>query len=247
MTDFPRGFAFMLEGLRLIQRPRLRRFVLVPLLVNLLLFAGLLYAAYGWFQQLMAMVTGWLPAWLDWLQYLLWPLLAISALLIIFYSFTLVANLIAAPFNGLLAEAVEKHLTDQPLPGGESWKQLLKELPATLLAEVQKLLYFVLWAIPVGLTFLIPGLNLFAPFLWALFSAWMLALEYLDPPLGNHGLLFKAQRARARERRLLTLGFGTGAMLMTMIPVLNFIAMPAAVAGATALWVKGMKDLDQAE
>ena len=144
--------------------------------------------------------------------------------------------------SGLLAEAVEKHLTDQPLPGGESWKQMLKELPATLFSEIRKLLYFVFWAVPVGLTFLIPGLNLFAPFLWAVFSAWMLALEYLDPPLGNHGLLFKQQRERARSHRLLTLGFGTGAMLMTLIPVVNFIAMPAAVAGATALWVKGMKD-----
>jgi len=27
-----------------------------------------------------------------------------------------------------------------------------------------------------------------------------------------------------------------------MIPVVNFIAMPAAVAGATAMWVKELKD-----
>lgn len=241
MTDFPKGFAFMLEGLRLIQRPRLRRFVLVPLLVNILLFAGLLYAAYGWFQHLMNAVLSYLPAWLDWLQYLLWPLFAISALLIIFYTFTLIANIIAAPFNGLLAEAVEKHLTDQPLPGSEGWKQLIRELIPTLFSEIQKLLYFVLWAIPFGIAFLIPGLNLFAPILWGVFSAWMLTLEYMDYPMGNHGMLFKQQRRRAREKRMLSLGFGVAAMLLTMIPVVNFIAMPSAVAGATAMWVKKFK------
>ena len=244
MTEFPTGFAFMFEGLRLIQRPRLRRFVLVPLVVNFALFAGLLYLAYGWFQQLMELVLGYLPTWLDWLQYVLWPLFAISALLIIFYTFILVANIIAAPFNGLLAEAVEKHLTDQPLPGSEGWKQMLKELLPTLLAEMQKLLYFVLWAIPFGFAFLIPGINLLAPILWGLFSAWMLALEYMDYPMGNHGMLFRQQRQRVREKRMLSLGFGVAATLMTMIPVVNFIAMPAAVAGATAMWVRRFQEGD---
>jgi uncharacterized protein involved in cysteine biosynthesis len=31
-----------------------------------------------------------------------------------------------------------------------------------------------------------------------------------------------------------------------MVPALNFFAMPAAVAGATALWVGELKDLDAA-
>ena len=66
----------------------------------------------------------------------------------------------------------------------------------------------------------------------------MLALEYLDYPMGNHGLLFPEQRRRARERRLLVLGFGAAISGLTMIPVINFLVMPLAVAGATALWVE---------
>jgi len=31
-------------------------------------------------------------------------------------------------------------------------------------------------------------------------------------------------------------GFGGGLTLMMMVPVLNFVAMPAAVVGATRLW-----------
>ena len=49
-----------------------------------------------------------LGAWLDWLRYLLWPLFVLTAVLLVFYTFSLLTNLIAAPFNGLLAEAVEK-------------------------------------------------------------------------------------------------------------------------------------------
>lgn len=38
-----RGAAFMLEGLRLITRPGLRRFFMIPLLVNIGVFAGAIW------------------------------------------------------------------------------------------------------------------------------------------------------------------------------------------------------------
>ena len=40
----------------------------------------------------------------------------------------------------------------------------------------------------------------------------------------------------------LALGFGAGLMLMTLVPVLNFLAMPVGVTGATALWVERLKN-----
>ena len=43
---------------------------------------------------------------------------------------------------------------------------------------------------------------------------------------------------RLAQRRGISLGFGGGVMIMTSIPVVNFFAMPVAVAGATLLWVE---------
>nr|MBP8024433.1 EI24 domain-containing protein [Chromatiaceae bacterium] len=68
--------------------------------------------------------------------------------------------------------------------------------------------------------------------------AWILALEYLDYPMGNQGLGAREIRRRLRGRPVLSLGFGAATVVLTMIPLVNFIAMPSAVAGATALWVK---------
>jgi len=117
----------------------------------------------------------------------------------------------------------------------------------SLVSELRKLLYFLLRALPLGLLFLIPGVNLAAPFLWALFSAWMLVIEYIDYPMANHLLHFSTQRRLLRSRRLLSYGFGGGSLLLTMIPLLNFLAMPVSVAGATALWVGELKEAAQAE
>jgi len=81
--------------------------------------------------------------------------------------------------------------------------------------------------------------------LWFLYTAWMLAFQYVDYPMGNHGYKFTAIRARLRGRRLLGLGFGAATAAMTLVPVLNFVVMPAAVAGATALWVRELREAEQ--
>jgi CysZ protein len=241
MRDFLKGVGYLLEGMRLIRLPGLRGFVAMPLLVSSLLFTGLIFAAFAGFEWLVAYLLDFLPGWLQWLQYLLWPLFAISALLVLVYGFTLIANLIAAPFNGLLAEAVERQLSGQSLEQTGNWRALLADIGPSIWSELQKLGYFALRGLPLLLLFLIPGINILAPLVWTVFSAWMLALEYADYPLGNHGIRFRDQRPRLRQRRLLTLGFGLSVLGVMLIPIVNFIAMPAAVAGATALWVRELR------
>lgn len=230
------GFHYLLEGFGLIRQPGLRRYVAVPLLISILVFSGALFALGWWLDIMVDSLLAKIPGWLDWLRYLAWPIFTLAGVLVVFYSFSLLTNLVAAPFNGMLAEAVEQHLTGQPIATG-GWRALLKDVLPSLFSELRKLLYFVLRAIPMGILFIIPGINLAAPVLWALFSAWMLAIEYADYPMANHRLMFSAQRKLLRGRRMLAWGFGGGTLLITMVPLLNFLAMPVAVAGATAMWV----------
>jgi CysZ protein len=242
MKDLVKGLHYLRRGLQLIRQPGLRRYVAVPLLVSTVLFSAGIVVSIQLLEVMLGWLLGWLPGWLDWMRYLLWPVFVLTAVLLVFYSFALLTNLIAAPFNGLLAEAVERHLSGAPLEDSGGWQTVLKDIVPSLLSELRKLLYFLLRALPLGLLFLIPAVNLAAPFLWALFSAWMLAIEYADYPMGNHSLRFAEQRRRLRSRRLLAYGFGGGSLLMTLIPVVNFLAMPASVAGATAMWVGEFKE-----
>ncbi len=234
LSPFVHGAHYAFRGLRLLTHPRLRPFVLVPLAINLVLFGGGLWWGGRELDAFLEAQIARLPEWLTWLQWLIVPLIVIAAALVMFYGFTLVANVLGSPFNGVLAERVED-LLDPSVQ--RSQRPLWKDLIAAPLAELRKLVYFVGWAVPLLLLLLVPGLNLVFPFLWAVFGAWMLALAYLDYPLGNHGLDFAAQRRAAAGHRRLTLGFGFGVLAMTLVPGLNFVAMPAAVIGATLLWI----------
>jgi CysZ protein len=227
MLDCGAGFSLMLgKGVR--------RFVIVPLIINIVLFA---VAVYYFVARASAWARDLLPGWLAFLDIIIVPLLVIMAALIVFYSFTLLANLIAAPFNSLLAARVEALLTGttpQDINSDKFYKLVIRSTGA----ELKKMLYFIKWLIPLLVITVIPGINVIAPLAWFVYAAWSFSLEYMDYPLANRGQLFTDIRDFNRKQRMRTLGFGSVVFVMTSIPVLNFFAMPVAVCGATRLAVR---------
>lgn len=234
------GAWYFVRGFAIITRPGIRAYVVIPLLINTALFAALIYFGSSW---LGGLVDRMLPDWLDFLRWLLVPAFVLSALIAGFYTFNLVANLVAAPFNNLLAEAVERHLTGRsPRPAGEGWRSLIAEIATTFMAETRKFVYVAVRTLPPLLLFLVPGLNVLATVLWMLLGAWMLAITYVDYPMTNHGIGFDEVRQRVRSRSMLSLGFGAAAMTALAVPLLNFLFIPWAVAGATVMWVEQLED-----
>ncbi|MDN6228615.1 MAG: sulfate transporter CysZ [Enterobacterales bacterium] len=231
------GVHYFSEGWRLVRQPGIKRYVVMPLLVNIVLM-GL---AFWWlFNQLGA----WIPSlmshvadWLQWLSYLLWPLAVISIVLVFSYLFSTIANWIAAPFNGLLAEQLEGVLTGKPLPDTGIWS-VVKDVPRIMAREWKKLAYYLPRAIVLLILYFIPGVGqTVAPVLWFLFSAWMMSIQYCDYPFDNHKVSFPDMRDALRRNKVDNLQFGALTSLFTMIPILNLVIMPVAVCGATAMWV----------
>lgn len=232
LADFVQGARYLLTGCRLLARPGVRRFVAIPLLISALIFTGgIWYTGH----LLSALIDSMIPQWLDWLRYLLWPLFAVIALAIVYFGFVLLASLIGAPFNGWLAQAVEKALTGSAANYAIGWREMPGEIARIIVSETRKIGYFIILAIPFLLGLFVPVVG---PVLWVLFGAWALACNYADYPMGNHGLKFPEQRRLLSGRRAMSLGFGVAALAMTLIPLLNFLAMPAAVAGATAMYLE---------
>jgi CysZ protein len=233
------GFHYLWRGLRMLNTPGIRRFVALPLLVNFLLFSTLIGVSLRQFNHWIERLLAWLPDFLGFLEWLLWPLAVILLLVVVMYSFSMLANLIAAPFNGLLAEKVETLLSGAPVADSGGVAGALADAPRAIAKELGKILYY----LPRALLVLI--LSFFAgpvaPFLWFALGAWMMALEYVDYPMDNHKKSLKDVRTALHRRRAQSYGFGGGVMLATMIPVLNLIIMPAAVCGATIYWVEGLK------
>lgn len=231
------GLWYLSQGFKLVTLPGIRRFVFLPLLINVILIGG----AFWWlFTQLGSWIPSMMnhvPDWLQWLSYLLWPVAVLSILLVFGYFFSTLANWIAAPFNGLLAEQLEARLSGAT-PPDIGVIDIMKDLPRIMKRELQKLAWYLPRALILLLLYFIPGIGqTVAPVLWFMFSAWMLAIQYCDYPFDNHKVPFKTMREALRTQKSTNMQFGALVSLFTLIPLLNLVIMPVAVCGATAMWV----------
>ncbi|MDM8561522.1 sulfate transporter CysZ [Candidatus Parabeggiatoa sp. HSG14] len=246
------GSLYFFKGFTLLTKPNIRQRVLIPLLINVILLTALIYLGWLQYEILFDLFTKQLPNWLSELDLpknllpdfkelivaaegFLWIFIIIITLILIFLIFTIVGNLISGPFNALLAEAVEIHLTgksvhspSQPWYGfliGISWK------------PIEKLLYYFSLIIMLLIVSVIPIINYIAPLLWLLFITWLVSLEYTEVPMENHGYNMPTIRYILTKKRMVVLGFGLTTLLVMFIPLVNFLVMPVAVAGATCMWV----------
>jgi len=203
--------------------------MLIPLLGNVLLYslaAGL--AFYGLDNAL----DRWLPASVDWLRLLLYPLLGVLLLVLSLLTFTLVGNLILAPFNGLLSQKVERALTGTITSAPE--ETLGAAMRRSTKQAVWRLGFIAVRVIGVFLLGLIPVIGVIAVPLGIALGGWLLALEFSDNPIGNWAWEPARQRAFMRAHRSGMIGFGLSVMGLSLVPVVNLALIPAAVAGMTA-------------
>ena len=235
------GAHYFIEGVNLLRRKELRLYILVPLVVNVIIFITLTSLFMAYFSGAMAWLFDYVPSFLDFLKWILWPLIGAFFLLCYGYVFNTITNIVAAPFYGFIAQKTEELITgvappDEPLP------QLI---PRVISREVQKLLYFIGRGLLVLVLMLVLGFigitSPLVPIIGALWGAWCMSIQYVDYACDNNQLDFLPMRKRLRENIYSSTGFGGMVMLASMIPIVNIFAMPAAVTGGTAFWIKELK------
>lgn len=230
------------RAISLLFEPGLRLFVLIPLLANMALMAMLVMVAFSYFGDWVGWLVGLMPDWLGFLEWLFEFIFAGIVLVLSFYGFSVGANIIASPFNGLLAEKVEKRL-GRDIPETPMTAQAISQLVVqSVLRELQKMAYFLPRAALLLILSFIPVVNFVTPFLWLLLSLWMLAIQYLDYAFDNNRVRFADMRVALRRKPLLCLSFGLIVMGGLAIPFINLAIMPVAVVAATVLWVDGFAD-----
>ena len=233
------GASYFFKGFSLIKQKGIRRFVFIPLAINILLFSFAFYFVYLELNIYMESIMAWLPSWLDWLSVILWPLALLTVLVIFSFVFSTVANWLAAPFNGLLSEKMEALLSGNETPKG-SMLDIVKDIPRTLSREWQKLSYYLPRAI--GFFIIMWLLPVVGQIIWFLFVAWMMAIQYKDYPFDNHKVPFAKMKQVLKQNQGVSYSFGITVAVFSMIPIINLVVMPVAICGATALWVDYYKD-----
>lgn len=195
------------------------------------------------FSDIVDFVLSYIPSWLHFMAWMIWLVLGLAFLILYGLSFTFITNLIAAPFNGLLAEKIQQE-HGIPMADHESITSIIMR---TLWREVVKLTYFIGYGVVVALILMlisfIPFVNLLVPVLAFMWGSWCIAIQYLDYGADNYQQDFDDLRRLAKRPTFHTFSFGGVVTLLSMIPVVNIFVMPLAVAAGTQFWIKDIYPL----
>lgn len=237
MRSIVLGFHYFINGFSLLTKPGIKRFVIVPLIINVLLFIGLFFFLNHYVAILNIWFKAHIPSWLAWLSHILWILFFLSFSFFIIYAFMTVSNLLLAPFNSLLSEKIAWYLTGKVSPSRTIWENI-KDIPRIIGRQLLVLFYYLPRLLLLFILFFIPVVQLIAPILWFLFHAFYMTMTFMDYPTDNQRVSFKAMQAWLRKNRLLALSVGSCILVASMVPIVNFFAIAAAVASATQIWVE---------
>lgn len=230
------GIHYFKCGLQGLRRRDLRSFIIIPVAINIIIYGWFTTFAYSKIQQWNEQLLGFLPEWLSFLTWILMPMFIIMLLIIVAYSFTIMANLIASPFNGVLSEKVETNMLGKTVPSPSTAADWLMLVPKALGREFKKWMHFLPIIIVLLIATFIPVINLVSPILWFMFGCWSMAVQYCDFCADNNRQSFGTMKRGLQQYRWAYLGFGASVAVVSMIPLANLLVMPAAVIGGTLMW-----------
>ncbi len=227
------GFAAAFGAITILRKnPKLWPNIAIPAIINVTVFvvlAAVLVFNADWFLVDPPVEGPWYyyPLYALWwlLRILIYPLLVIAA----YFLTMLSAGIVASPFNDKLSEMVEALMMGEAVPAEEGWKSMvaggLKGMVTTAATSIPRVFLVVLLG-------LIPGVGVI---LSPVVGAYFIALEYTDYALERRRYGFRQKLGLIWKHRRLAVGFGLGAYLMLLIPFINFLSMPIAVIGGTAI------------
>lgn len=234
---FARGATYHLRALALLRaHPELRRYLLWPVVVNVLA-GGLLYAGMLWGGWLAVdWLVAQLPAWLAFMALVL-HLLLIAGLLVL--TGILVAKfgvILGSPWYGQLAERIEAMRlgpdVSLPASGGA-----IDDIGQAVGYELKKLALTLGLGLPLLAINLVPVAGSIVGTLGGVaLGVTILCLDFLDPALGRRRLRFRAKLKTVYRHMPATGGFGLVSLALVGIPLVNLLTVPLSVTAGTLLY-----------
>jgi len=239
VASFTRGFSYPLRAAKFLgKKPGLLKYLAVPFFINVLIFSLSVYFGLDFFQNTLETYAPSTEVWYGMiLYYLAWTVALLLTTVLVFFTFTVLGNLIASPFNELLSERAEELRSGQKNAQPFQLRRFLGDAKHALLTEIKKLSVFVICMLLLFAINFIPGIgSLLYAVLAPTFTLFFLAIEYMAFVLMRKQLTFTEQRQYITKKPVLMTGFACSIFCLLAIPFLQFFCIPLAVVGATLLW-----------
>lgn len=230
------GIGALLAAADLLRRtPRLRRYVVVPILVNVVVAAVLYGTLLSVGLRLVDRVVGEVTGPLAGLAALLQVLVVILALLAVGFLLVRFGVVLGSPWYGRLSEEVEALRRGAERPARPfSLSGAGRDLARAVGYEARKLALVATLGLLLLAANLVPVLGQVAGTAGgALLAAVVACLDFFDGPLERSRLSFRGKLTAVRRTAPASLGFGLASAGLLAIPFVNLLCLPLCVAAGT--------------
>ncbi len=234
------GALYIFKGANIVRKNRsLWKYAAAPFIISL----GLMCAGYFFLYHMFTLIAPEYFSGSAWyfqiLYYLLIVVVAVATFVGFFFLFIIVATTIAAPFNDLLSEKIEQVEKGVILDQKFSVFQLIKDIGRGL-GHTFKILGIYVASQVIGLLFLFT-IPLFGQLLYTVITlgatAFILSMEFTSYSMDRRRMAFGEKKSFFFSNLRTMLSFGVVAAFIASIPIVNFLSIPAAVAGGTLLFM----------
>ncbi len=229
VAGFTKGFSYPLRAVRLFRHhPGLVKYLAIPFVINVLVFSVTVYFGLDLFQGMLETYAPSTDVWYGVvLYYLAWIVALMLTTVIVFFSFTVIGNLIASPFNELLSERTEIYIVGSVVEERFTLGRFWTEAVYALGVEIKKIAVFTICMLLLfGINF-IPGIGsmIYAVLAPAL-TLFFLVVEYLAFVLMRKRMNFRQQRRYIFRHPVMMLGFACAVFCLLAIPFVQFFLHP---------------------
>lgn len=228
------GFAF--GGIPYtLKHASLRGISVIPTLIHIALFVGLLFGAFAYYGDVLAWAS--IDISIEWLQWLstVWTYFVGAMVAMTFVAGGLVmtiiiGNILCGPIYDIMSERTEILVLGRSHAPPFSVGQMFKDLASDLVLQAGRLAVYIGGIIIIMVIGLIPLLGqLLAPVLSLLWTWLFLSLQFSDPSFVRHTIDSGSRMSVIFSDKATNLGFGAGAWLCMFVPMLT----PMLIVGAT--------------
>lgn len=247
---FWRGTTYPLRVLAVFrQTPRLWRYMIIPIVVNVFigmsLYIGLLLWVWQQVDQITLSLSQWLdhaianlPLWLSFLSllapginWLLDLLLLIGLFLITGFLIVQFGVLLGAPWYGQLSEQLEKIRTGEVRSIEVTF---IQDIGRAILFEIKKLILGLVVGILLLILNIFPVIGTVATAMGGIIlTATITCLDFLDAPLERRRFRFRHKLVIVCKSLPASAGFSLVCMVLITVPFLNLVTIPLCVASGT--------------
>ena len=240
--SFGEAFRSVFSSLSLVKQHRLYAYFIIPFFLNIIILSSIFYLSFHTLKPLIYdLITG-SGFIFDALRTIITPLLIIIQVIITIFIYSIVGNIITAPFNDFLSRKIEIKIFGENFDEKFSFKTLITDIlrvagnlvKLLLLIIVAHLLIFLLNLIPVLGSILYAALSF-------LITAFFFGFQFYDFPLERRRYTFGKKLKTAFRFIRQVMGVGAGFFLLSMIPVINFLGLNMATIAATVMFSNYIK------